>query len=59
LYRSWPLFLWLKVLRQPPGGAVDRRKDWGRNRASSKPRWFSERLFGDLRPNVLISQDKC
>jgi len=27
LYRSWPLFLWLKALRQPPGGAVGRRKD--------------------------------
>jgi hypothetical protein len=27
LYRSWPLFLWLKALRQPRGGADDRRKD--------------------------------
>jgi len=27
LYHSWPLFLWLKALRQPPGGAVGRRKD--------------------------------
>src|SRR6476620_9526405 len=46
---SAPLFLCLKSLRQPPDGAVDRRKDWRWQRASSKTRWLRQRLLGDLR----------